>query len=54
MSKEEDKAFGATHYATPMGKTIFIKDTLFGRKYWNDNRKMWMIFNFHSLSIKPL
>lgn len=43
---------GATSYATPMGRVTYIKDTLDGRRMWKNNR--WMIFNFHSPSIKPL
>ena len=43
---------GATGYAAPMGRLVYIKDTTKGRRIWKNNR--WMIFNFHSPSIKPL
>lgn len=43
---------GATGYATPMGRLVYIKDGPYGRKIWKNNR--WMTFNFHSPSIKPL
>ena len=45
---------GATMYATPMGKVIYIKDCFSSRRYWNEDKKQWLVFNFHSPSIKPL
>lgn len=45
---------GATHYATPMGKLIYIKDCFSSRRYWNKEKNRWLVFNFHSPSIMPL
>lgn len=45
---------GATHYATPMGRLIYIKDCFSSRRYWNGEKGRWLVFNFHSPSIKPL
>ena len=55
MTKDEIKQNapkGATGYVTPVGRLVYIKDTIEGRRIWKNDR--WMIFNFHSPSIKPL